>query len=64
MACSRASKKSIEQLCGGAGDEAKAVSRGHSLEHLVPLLQNLPLLRPMTGWAWGNAMAHVAFLDD
>lgn len=61
MAFSRSSKKSVEQLCGRAGDEAKAVSRAHSLEHLVPLLWNLPLLRPMMGCAWGTQWPTLCF---
>lgn len=64
MAFSRYSKKSVEQLCGRAGEEAKAVSRNHSLGNLELPLRDLPPGRATMGFTAGRTVARPVFLSD
>lgn len=63
-AFSRYSQKSVEQLCGRAGEEAKAVSGNPSLGSLELPLRDLPLLRGTMGFTWGRTVARPVFLND
>lgn len=64
MAFSRYSKKSVGQLWGRAGDEAKAVGGNHSLGNLELPLRDLPPLRATMGFTVGRTAPHPVFLND